>query len=908
VSWGLGEKLVFFWPFAGLSFFAPWLFAREILRSPHWALLSALIYASSTYLLLVSTGGQLLVAMAAVLAPLVLWAFVRALRRLSVADAVLAGLLVAVQAAYEVRITYLTLLLCALYLLALLVGQRNLRIAIHQAWLAALPVLILLGSQLYWLVPLATYRGDNGLPIASTPFQAFMTISHGFTGVHPFWTGAAPTIFHVAPLNPVFFVFPLLAFTLLLLRRGQPEVLWLCLAALTSAFLIKQDNPPFGAIYDWLFYQFPGWSLFREASKLFFIVAISYAVLIPISLRQLWRMRIAQVGRLEVRPPASASAQPDPSAPVPVHPLLVRGTPYDVFVTPDGRFLAQHSGREFASTTREGLHRMLRRFTKPRTERNSAVVKIWLSLLRVLASTVDATRALANRELRRLPQLAAVAGVLIITALSANNFIPVLAGEAGYTTQPWQEPSSFIALEKILDGDRRFGSVLWLGGASVGSTSNPVRHLFPVASPGHPLVEVSGLSYNDVLSRYCPDATLPFCYLGANLFPYLVERLGVAYVVAPAGDEVGTLPAGVSAQWLSERVGAILGRPQQVLGTGGAALSIWQMGADGRPVTVSTAVAVVDGTVQRAKDAAPALLALHLPAIYRSDELASQRADAPGASIEVVPGVEGTYEVKSPGPFAVMALGNRATLELSIEARSAVLPLLIRTSLGDGWNIYGPASLKAGVEHLTANDGTILGPLFAWSADAMGAIRGDNVVGLSATGSNAEGLTVEGAPAGAHWVEFRGAYDSGWSMNSASTHLEGDGMFNLYWASNLSGTTTFRFITAPWELLGVGLALAAALAALVAWLLIRNAARPSTTELDPAGGDGTAGGLAFQAALVGILLTVVAAASQAIGWWSGGGGDTYGRSEFLVAVAMLALAVAVITQLADRFVEARTES
>src|SRR5438309_4607 len=92
-------------------------------------------------------------------------------------------------------------------------------------------------TQAYWWLPFVTYRGDHGLPIASAPWIAFMRLSHGLTGVHPFWTGAQLVDFKVAPLNPAYFLLPLLAFVPLLVRRKlSVEVLWLALAGLVSAF------------------------------------------------------------------------------------------------------------------------------------------------------------------------------------------------------------------------------------------------------------------------------------------------------------------------------------------------------------------------------------------------------------------------------------------------------------------------------------------------------------------------------------------------------------------------------------------------------------------------------------------------------------------------------------------------
>src|SRR2546428_4287583 len=92
-DWGVAEKVLYFVPFAVLSFTSPWFLAREILGSARWAALSAILFASSTYFLTFSVGGQMFLAVAQAIAPLIAYAFIRTLRLSSPKWAIWTGLL-----------------------------------------------------------------------------------------------------------------------------------------------------------------------------------------------------------------------------------------------------------------------------------------------------------------------------------------------------------------------------------------------------------------------------------------------------------------------------------------------------------------------------------------------------------------------------------------------------------------------------------------------------------------------------------------------------------------------------------------------------------------------------------------------------------------------------------------------
>jgi hypothetical protein len=289
---GIWEKLLFFWPVAILSFVMPWLLARELLDRSVWALMAPLIFAGNTYFLLIETG-HLTVAVAETLAFAVLLAFVRSIQRGSVRWSVLAGLLFGLQATYEIRIAYITLLAALLYLILKMVSDVGGKVSMRRIGLGVLTMVTFAGSQAYWWLPFLTYRGDRGIPTAASPWLAFMQLSHGITGVHPFWTGAAPTAFRTTDLNPLYFLVPVVAFGAFLARRIPTEMLWLGLVALVAGFLIKQQNPPGGQIYDWMFSNVPGWSAFREASKLFLLVALAFCVLVPFAFRTFLKAGVA---------------------------------------------------------------------------------------------------------------------------------------------------------------------------------------------------------------------------------------------------------------------------------------------------------------------------------------------------------------------------------------------------------------------------------------------------------------------------------------------------------------------------------------------------------------------------------------------------------------------------------------
>jgi hypothetical protein len=78
---------------------------------------------------------------------------------------------------------------------------------------------------------------------------------------------------------------PIVAFAALLWNIKNKEyirVVFFSLLAIIGAFAAKGTNPLFGGIYEWVIRVVPGSGVYRDPTKFYFYVALSYAMLLPL--------------------------------------------------------------------------------------------------------------------------------------------------------------------------------------------------------------------------------------------------------------------------------------------------------------------------------------------------------------------------------------------------------------------------------------------------------------------------------------------------------------------------------------------------------------------------------------------------------------------------------------------------
>lgn len=286
-SWEIIGVLFWILPAVVLSFITPILLARYILEDKSkTTILSGIIYSTNTYFLMVLTGGQMGVSLAYSLAPLVLLRFIRILKDPTIKNASISGLVLGMQILFDPRLVYLTLFAFFLY------GAFNfstfIRIIKSSLLVFLLPFLIAIFLHSYWVLPLILTRSSS-LPSGFTSVQSFIffsfaDFSHSLSLLHPNWPENifGKTYF----LSPEFLLLPFIAFSSLLFTKKK-NLIFLCFLALIGVFLAKGVNQPFGQVNELLFQYFPGLIMFRDPTKFYILIALSYSMLIPFTISEL---------------------------------------------------------------------------------------------------------------------------------------------------------------------------------------------------------------------------------------------------------------------------------------------------------------------------------------------------------------------------------------------------------------------------------------------------------------------------------------------------------------------------------------------------------------------------------------------------------------------------------------------
>jgi len=115
-------------------------------------------------------------------------------------------------------------------------------------------------------------------------FFSFADFSHSLSLLHPNWP---ENIFgKVYFLKPEFLILPIIAFSALLFTKNK-TILFFSSLVLLGSFLAKGANPPFGQMNIWLFQNFPGMVMFRDPTKWYLLIALSYSILIPYALKEI---------------------------------------------------------------------------------------------------------------------------------------------------------------------------------------------------------------------------------------------------------------------------------------------------------------------------------------------------------------------------------------------------------------------------------------------------------------------------------------------------------------------------------------------------------------------------------------------------------------------------------------------
>lgn len=283
-SFDVAAKITFFIPIAIFGFLSSFVLFKRLTKENLVSLTVALFYGTTTYFLIMQSGAPS-IAFVYALTPLILFLFIESLEKNRLCNWIIFVLIYWIGVNYEVRIMYIVSLIIIFYFLFFHIKE------IRKYWKNLLiSILLLLALSLFWLLP--TIMGGLTKEISLVAnrglFDDFLyKLTYAITLFHNSWTGVYPNQeFVPQPIIWYFWIVPIFILVSLFFinNKYKKEILFFGIISLIGIFLTKQSAPPLPNLYQWLYNHFPGFNLFREASKFNLITLIGYTGLLTYGL------------------------------------------------------------------------------------------------------------------------------------------------------------------------------------------------------------------------------------------------------------------------------------------------------------------------------------------------------------------------------------------------------------------------------------------------------------------------------------------------------------------------------------------------------------------------------------------------------------------------------------------------
>lgn len=283
LSFEVLERVLILIPFLFIGILSIWKFCEHLKFSNNAKFVSSVFYLTNTYILLLIDGGQLTIALAYSIFPLTFLAIEKSLIG-GLKKRIVAALLVCILGVFDFRFIFVLALLCLIRFIYGFAGIDWLK-----CWIKTTITILLIyiGLNFYWLLVLfkAPLSDSTFASLTQTSFVSFISLGHALLLLSPHWF---KNVFgNITPLHFEFFLIPILVFLTPILKPKNKVVGFWLIVVLVSIFLTKGTSEPFSNFYSWLHSYIPGFSLFRDSSKFFFLVALSYSILLGVVVEEI---------------------------------------------------------------------------------------------------------------------------------------------------------------------------------------------------------------------------------------------------------------------------------------------------------------------------------------------------------------------------------------------------------------------------------------------------------------------------------------------------------------------------------------------------------------------------------------------------------------------------------------------
>ena len=275
------ERIVHLYPVVFAAPIGVFSYLRRITKNEFASFLGSIIILFNTYFLILQTG-HLTLAGAFTIIPFVFLYLDKILVTPNIKDSLILSILFALLTSYEPRLAFVIFPLLLFYSLVFFIKNEN---KLNLFKYLVLSFFVYVTLNVYWIVGIysAGASTNNNIFDRSLWGSKYFTLNNSFTIYHSFWTGGKLDIFGVNSPPFYFWLLPL-AFIISILF-GFKQSIYIKIfsfVALIGILLTKQEAAPFIDLYKWLFDNFPGFKVFREASKFYSLIVFGYGICISI--------------------------------------------------------------------------------------------------------------------------------------------------------------------------------------------------------------------------------------------------------------------------------------------------------------------------------------------------------------------------------------------------------------------------------------------------------------------------------------------------------------------------------------------------------------------------------------------------------------------------------------------------
>lgn len=295
----IASKLIFLIPIPLISVIGSFLLIQYLLKNNLAGIIGSIVYSYNVHTLLLQTG-TIQWAMAYALAPLILHFFIKSIDNKKMNLSVLTGLIGFMAGSYDFRILYIITWVMLFYIVYQILFKIK-----DKAYTQIAPILqygfipfaIIFLLNFFWILPFYFSNALSHNPLFDRAIfgSQFVNLFQGLTLFHPYWTGGPPGVFTVQPIPFYFWLIPFFALMGLITNFKNKKILFFAFIAILGILLTKQEDYPFPHLYSWLYYHFPGFNAYREASKFYMLIALGYSVLIGAFAKSLIQIKIKNI-------------------------------------------------------------------------------------------------------------------------------------------------------------------------------------------------------------------------------------------------------------------------------------------------------------------------------------------------------------------------------------------------------------------------------------------------------------------------------------------------------------------------------------------------------------------------------------------------------------------------------------